>query len=377
MTGEPIDITRVPLTSLKRYLAATGWRRDVLRSGLELYSLGPDEDDFEIVLPATSRSRDAGQRLALAIQTLTALQERPPEDVIAAIRAISYDVIRSRLPDHAIRHDTIKLGIAEETIRCLRRILAAAAHAELHSGPYFERVDTAAQRYADDCRFGHTFRGSFGFTIESHVGPNTTEAVDDVKATLPLARRAVQRVARGLRTVEAAVDNEDPLKIVDGFKTGLNANACEELADLVEAPSVGDVLFEIAFSPEWGAPDGIGPEMSAEIRQARSGSVIREASRLLRHIEFEKHRTIRGTIYTLRTKENPSDLFSNTVPREVVIATDLEEFGSINVRVFLPPEDYLRALEAHREGREIVVRGELERSGRGWSLENARDLIVL
>ncbi|WP_336492056.1 hypothetical protein [Methylobacterium nigriterrae] len=376
MTGEPFDISRVPLSSLKRYLSATGWRRDVLRSGLELFSLGSD-DDFEIVLSANSRARDAGQRLTLAIQTLTALQERPPEEVIAAIRAISYDIIRSRLPDHAIRHDTIKLGTAEEAIRCLRRILAASAHAELHSGPYFERVDTVAQRYADDCRFGHTFRGSFGFTIESHVGPNTTEVVADLKDTLPLSRRAVQRVARGLRAVEAAIDQEDPSKIVEGFKTGLNANACDELADLVEAPNVGDVRFEIAFSPEWGAPDGIGSEMSAEIRHARSGEVIREASKLLRHIEFEKHRTIRGTIYTLRTKENPSDLFSNTVPREVVIATDLDDFGSINVRVYLQAEDYLRALEAHRDGREIVVQGELERTGRGWLLENPRDFFVL
>ncbi len=222
----PVDIVEgVPLGSLKRYLAVTGWRRTLLRDGAVLYARG-DGDQVEIFLPATSQVRDLRERLTSALVTLTAMEERPADVVAAAIRAISYDLVRSRLPVSPIRQDTIRLGTAEAFIKRMHGALEAVAHAELHVGPFYQRVSTVAQRYADDCRFGHTFRGSFGFTIESPCGSRTldggeveTLALGGELGALPLERRAVQRLARGLRTVEAAIEQEDPALIAQGYQT--------------------------------------------------------------------------------------------------------------------------------------------------------------
>lgn len=233
--SEPVDgIELIALGSLKRYLVASGWRRRRLPNGNELFTFAEDED-VEIVLPETSQARDTSSRITDAVTTLTGLERRAAGEIVAGIRSISYDLVRSRLPDSAIRHDTIRLDVAEEFVKRMTRVLAASAHAELHHGPYAQRLSTTATDYANECRFGHTFRGSFGFTIESRVGPKSDD-VGEVEPTAPLARRAVVRFARGLAIVQDAISAEAPSDIVKAYDRGLNANAVEDLAAMVELP---------------------------------------------------------------------------------------------------------------------------------------------
>lgn len=379
----PVDIVEgVPLGSLKRYLAKTGWRRSVLRDGAVLFAKG-DGDQVEIFLPATPQVRDLREKLTSALATLTAMEERPSDVVAAAIRAISYDLVRSRLPVSPIRQDTIRLGTAEAFIRRMHGTLEAVAHAELHVGPFYQRVSTVAQRYADDCRFGHTFRGSFGFTVESPCGSCTlddgeveTLALGGELGALPLERRAVQRLARGLRTVEAAIEQEDPALIAQGYQTGLNANAVEELTALVSEPQITEVHFQVLFSPEWGVPPDLGDAPAVTLGQARGVAVLQEAARVLRAVDYERRRTIVGRVRTLHSMDTPADLYSNSGLQDVIVEWSSEEFGTRNVRVSLGPEEYLQAVEAHTEGRLISVFGELDRT-RQWRLENARDFRLL
>ncbi|WP_199087536.1 hypothetical protein [Bosea sp. ASV33] len=370
MIGPVRDIEAVSLGSLKRYLATSGWNRRTIETGIELFSLANDEE-IEIILPPTAHSKDVKRRIFDAVTTLAALERRNLEEILISIRAISYDVLRSRLPDTAIRHDTLRLGDAEEFIKRMVKVLAATAHGELHTGPYFERISSVATAYANECRFGHTFRGSFGFTVESPVGPNTINAGEFVPAS-PLERRAMLRLARGLRVVEGAIKREAPSEIVENYENGLNANACEDLATMVEIPRVEEISFEIAFSPEWGLPDDLGAKLNMTIGHPRGLEVMREAAKQLRIVNYEKQRTVVGKVRTLHSMEdNPAELFTISGLQDVVIEWESEEFGRKLVRVSLGPEEYLQAMEAHRAGRTISVFGELERQP--WRLENARD----
>src|SRR5208282_1846916 len=63
--------------------------------------------------------------------------------------------------------------------------------------------------YADSCRFGHTFRGSFGFTIESPVIPNIEPTLPQIEQPAPFERRVMQRFAHAVRVVSEAVRSDD------------------------------------------------------------------------------------------------------------------------------------------------------------------------
>jgi hypothetical protein len=114
-----------------------------------------------------------------------------------------------------------------------------------------------------------------------------------------------------------------------------------------------------------------------EIRQRGGLEVIKEAAKALRIVDEDKVRTVVGKVRTLHSMENPSDLFSISGTQDVVVEWDSDEFGRRNVRVPLGPEEYLRAVEAHKQGRAVSITGELQQRARQWRLENPRDFSTL
>ncbi len=368
----------VPLATLRRYLTLNGWRlfTDIKR-GTDIYKLtlgaGPE---VEIVLPQVTSGSDTLRRIAEALRTLSQIGDQDLPSVTALIRAVAIDVLRSTVPDALVRNEAIHLGVAEGFIKNVKQLLSAAATTELSPEPFFGRIKKEAKEFADDCRFGHTFRGSFGFTIETPILPNKSPTLEIVDQTPPFERRVMQRIARGLKTVQMAVAEQDATPITNGFRTGLSANMCEELVDLAESIKGERLGFEFAFSPEWRVSPDIIVGERYEVTMAHV-DLIKDAAKRLRLQEFERDRTITGRIVRLKSDKDPSDLLNTTGTREVSILWESADFGEINVRVALAPPEYLQAVEAHKTGRQIRVGGLIERIGKTWRLSQPREFTIV
>jgi hypothetical protein len=399
MNQDPrIDPASVPLGLLRRYLIALGWQasnvrpssiavpleyqrfarqlidgRSDARRNFETYLLSePGAENVELVLPRDINAPDFRSRMEGAIRTLSELQERSPEEIIADVRAVGFDVVRSRIQDTLVQDDTVLLAIAANYIEGVKGLLAATATTELEPTPYFLRVKKEASEYADGCHFGHTFRGSFGFTIESPVVRNVAPLLFDLEQTPPFERRVIQRLARGLSDISEAVQRDEPDVIVKDLSSGFSANACEQFANLVEETAHTGMSFSFSFSPEWPpAPDLL------QKREFQVGpqhvDITRAAARSLRAQPVRGEEQVFGRIIRLQSQADPSDLLTPTGEREVVIQWSNEDLGDILVRVRLTPHDYLAAIEAHRNGRPVRLRGTLERKGRLWILSNPTD----
>jgi hypothetical protein len=350
--------------------------RTSARRNFETYLLSePGVDDVELVLPRDRSAPDYRSRMEGAIRTLSEVEGRPPEQIIADVRAVGFDVVRSRIPEELVQDDTVVLAIAANYIEGVKGLLTATATTELEPAPYFLRVKKEASEYAEGCHFGHTFRGSFGFTIESPVVRNVSPLLFDIDQTPPFERRVIQRLARGLNDISEAVQRDEPTIIVNDVSSGFSANACEQFANLVEETAHTGMTFAFSFSPEWPpAPDllrkrefQVGP---------RHVEITRAAAKSLRAQPVTREEEVFGRVVRLQSQADPSDLLTPTGEREVVIQWSHEELGDIQVRVRLTPHDYLAAIEAHRDGRPVRLRGTLERKGRLWILSNATDFSV-
>lgn len=263
----------VPLEMLRRYLAATGWhvrnpveaqsRPDdavtrVLLDGrtsgkrnFEIYISGlAGFEGIELVVPNDVRSSEYAGQVSRVVDALAALEDRSEDDVVRAIREIAFDVVRSCIPDPQVFNESIRLEAARSFVVGIRNVLASAATTELQPRPYFLRQKKEATEYADRCRFGHTFRGSFGFTVESPLQPNDQITLFGTPPP-PFERRVIQRFARGLQLVSAAVSADSTAPIIQSTGTGFSANVCEQLASLVEQTSQSGMAFDFSFSPEW------------------------------------------------------------------------------------------------------------------------------
>lgn len=400
MSGsEHVDPSTIPLDLLRRYMRARGWRNatraetappelpperlTAFRTFLEARARGNvdyelmvnpqhGQADIKVAFPTDANGPDYLSRVERVVDLLSKLEQRSPAAIARSIRAIGFDAIYSRLPDAAVRADTVSFLTAAEHVATLKTALVNTAMTEVRPVSHFDHPLKAATDYAETCRFGHTFRGSFGFTVESPVAPNTFPALlPDVQPALPFERRVVMRFARGLRAVQRASAADDLSILLDGPEQGFGANAYEAAADLIDASIVG-LILDFSFSPEWVPPADIPEQTRVELMPIHA-ELAREAGRALRNRLTPEPVEILGTVVGLRSEQIPQ-LLEPKGSRVLTIKWTSSRHGEIRTTVRVSAEDYLLALQAHEKGQPIRVRGTLEYR-RGWTLVDPSALL--
>jgi hypothetical protein len=380
-TIELYDIPPVRLESVRRYLTATGWRRLKQKEGVssivpyEMYrSEPPSTIRTQLILPLSEEAADWTWRVRDAIQSLSEAEERGSAEIVHSIQRIGYDIVRSAIPSEHVKDDTVQLTAAADFVANMRILLAAAATTERRPLPYFGRLLKDSVQFADACRFGHTYRGSFGFVVESPLpDPEPLPLLPD-DPPIPFERRVVQRLARGIGAVVAATDARDTKMITSSVATGLGANGYEQLADLIENVNPSGLKISFDLSPAWRVAREM--DLASFNVDATHAEVCRSAARELRRDDTTRPVRVAGRVIRLQNQTDPTDLSNKTGEHEIIVLWGSKDLGDILVRVNLSPTDYLLAVTAHGSGRPIWVSGSLTRSGRQWFLANPYDFQV-
>ncbi|MGF6174244.1 hypothetical protein [Ensifer sp. 4252] len=349
-----------------RYLTSNGWQLDQLRSNLRRIWL-PEEgaaNPIEIFLSFDTKSQD--RDLAFALTTISQYYERSVETLASEIRALSCDIISSKIPDEYVRNDSIELRIASEYLDRMRVFLAASATTELNGERFYKRLRKEAVEYSERCRFGHTFRGSFGFHIESPVGLNDAPSFEGIDEEVPFGRLVVERISRGLSSLsQAALQGNPNLIVAEG--QGLSANMCEAIISIIEDIGVSRIDMQISFSPEWRPR--VSPLPTKFSMHFQQLDILKDAAKALRVDDPPRHAQVFGRIKRLETEGNPADLIEDKSRREIEVSWVNEENQLVQVRVALSPEAYLDALEAHKNGHAVLATGIVSKVGRNWRLD--------
>ncbi|HEV7274863.1 MAG TPA: hypothetical protein VGN80_01090 [Devosiaceae bacterium] len=362
----PNDLRLPSLGLLRRYLTISGWRRTLLpRGDLELFTQTLGGAVVEIVLPSSSSAATAAERIIPALNTLASIGSRSVKDVAAEVAMLDFDIIRARLPDSMVLRESIPLRIAERFIGNSRRFLASASAAEKSRELLMEDAQKSGADYANGCRFGHTFQGSFGFTIESPAGPAPNLAEGETSPP-PFERRVVERIARGIQAIERSYTTGDPEVLERGVAAGLNINMLEDFTSLVADSTASKITFSFVLTPAW-APSYQLPS-ATEISQDVLPLIDRVVSSLRPPIKPVTE-TIIGQVIMLHTREIPTDLLHEGT-REIAIEGISIQRGPLTVKVRLSAADYLLALAAHGTGKPVSVTGMVTRSSRGNALTN-------
>jgi hypothetical protein len=371
------------VTMMRRYLSAKGWRPlspigsslDQTRSAsltprFDLYVLSDEGSaDIELPLPLDRDAADFDRRMQDVIRTLAEVEEAPPSQIVSAVSSIGFDVLKSRIPDELVKANSIDLSVATNFVNRMKSLLSATATTEIRPAPYFLRVKKDASDYADKCRFGHTFYGSFGFTVESPVAHDENLALFDDEPKQPFERRVMQRLATGISQIRHAVRENDLTNILHDVTSGFSANGYELLADLVEETASSGMTFEFSFSIELDPLEQFRGKTEYTIGPLHV-EAARTAAKSLRSQEVSYVAEVAGRISRLQNDSDPSDIFNRTGEREIVVNWSNEDYGDLQVRVALPASDYLRAIDAHRTGKPVYVTGLLEHIGRRWLISN-------
>ncbi|WP_043623623.1 hypothetical protein [Ensifer sp. ZNC0028] len=280
------------------------------------------------------------------------------------------DFVTSRVPDRYVVDDTIEMQVASSMVAYMKSLVEGAAIAEVElTGSFTNASVRSAKSYVDACRFGHTFRGSFGFQVECPLH----EAVqfDMFEVERPLGRKVSQRIALAMEAVTEAFIRDDISRLTQ--PSLVTARMCADLADFLEETGVSSFNLGVAFDAALAIEErSENPEFEVK---AASIPMLREAAQRLEPLPEEQQVNVVGRIIELKAAGIPL-AENDDSKRLVTIQWDSDE-GRRKVQLELNSQDYADAIRAHENGLHVQVKGTLVRRSRRSSLTETGPFKVL
>ncbi len=380
-----LPLQSVRISDLVEYLQLTGWKlTDDGNNRWLVFEGGQDAEGqpLEIVIPRNNRTPDFAIYLTNAVELLSAMSNESPQRTIRRVRLHDRDILSVRNLDTG-GETSISLRLASKQIDEFKRLITFSTLSEQRPRPYFYKsnVTKTANQMTDHYRFGHTFAGSFGMTIECPIIHQDIRYKqyslldDDVSEVVipPIERRVMERIIRGLTIAEEAPRNQDLQGLMEQYTRGFNANMCR--AVLRMAPEQrSSIEYTIDWSPKVEPSDDIRNVDAIRLSET-SYSYLDYVSKELRKLRPEPV-IIRGLVESLTSKGNPRSLSADE--RSVIVKwTNRPEGRAVGVYMRLDKDDYIAAHQAHLDWKTVEVRGELRQVGSVWQLVNPTGFRVL
>ena len=250
------------------YLKLRGWQET--DSGPRWFVLKNNEQ--EIVLPKNPRARDLKVYVENAVNLLSALSEENTQDIIRRIIYYDSDILFSRDLQTG-DYNSITLRMASQQVHELKQLVNYSAFSEHQPKPYYLQSQSAASKQmTEHYRFGHTFAGSFGFTILSPI-INLPLPYNQLKLfpeeappapITPIERRVMERIVRGLSITGQAVKNRDAQLLLREYASGFNGNMCQSIVKMSQDKRM-PIEYKVFWSPRFAPADDIEEPQTFEL----------------------------------------------------------------------------------------------------------------
>ena len=341
---------------------------------------GPSDDDgrpVKIVLPADKSLTDYQDRINQAIDILATTKATPPQNICSGIKSQRFDILRQRIYGDS-RRDSIPLEFAPKLVGSLRNLVYYSACAEEDPQPYFYKGRNVGRDYTKKCRFGHTFHGSFGLSLEMPIPPREINYLDDSFAQSPFERRVIERIIFGMNSIQQGVQEGNLELLTKNFEKGFNANIFDVLIEMSTLLSDCFFDFSIQWSPNYPVADLLRNIEPIKFDPQLVTPYLESAAKSLRKAKESEETEVQGIITQLKATaledEDPA-LFEE--PKEVTILWEVDSGKRVLIKVHLSVDEYKLACDAHRDSRQVSVIGRPEKHGKSFRLTAAKKFHIL
>jgi hypothetical protein len=358
---------------LLSYLTQTGWTLVDDELSRFVTFLGPrdiNNSPIEIVFFRKQDSPEQISYISNALDILSSVTGLSPAELSRDINTVNKDVLRVRVQGPSLK-DGIPLRSASQQIYELKQLVAYAARSEIDRKPYYLNAQHQQSRnMVEAYQFGHTFKGSFGFSIETpklidiyrYKQLSLLPQIVSETTTFPLWRRVMERIARGLVYTQMATIERDPKYIIGNYEEGLNANMCQALANMFTGE-----FSRFEYSIKWAQ---IKPPEDPLVRNLKSIDISASSYHQLTYAAEElidthqEEAKIRGLVIELSAKDSPMALDTSRTIR--IRWIEESEGKTYEATATLSVEDYQKAIRAHREWRSVEITGLLSHKKNNW-----------
>ncbi len=365
-----INYSNLKLKKIIRYLSAKKWVqiRHPNHHILFYQSPAPTEEATFITLPSSENYSDYETRIQFAIDGIANHETRSNTEIASLILKWDIDILRSRFYERHRNIDSLPFKTTLQIVENLKDFLGGAAYSEVDPKKYFPKAGSASKEFVSNCRFGHTFQGSFGLSIECplpNIGQTMIEGVDKV---IPFERLVFERIAKGYKDLKTAIDSDSPDILINNYNIGFNANLLNSLTSIYERLDALCVDYSIDWAPE------LYPNEQAILQTPIrfDGKAYELSKYAAKQLESEADldvTTIISRITNLKSELPPSEQEQTLTDHIISLSWEKNAGNFVGLKVALPPSDYKLACDAHKDGRHIIITGRPRKEGKFWILD--------
>lgn len=364
------------------FLQKLGWKE--VRSnqeGINIYLEPEQNNPFEIYLPI-QKIKDYDRKIQDAISTLSIALEMPKQVVENKIRGLNNDLHNYRITEN--QNDGVQLSLMQ-TLLSVNRSLLLNASKYTRSLIYRDLThkEKSSQKsplegsndYLSQCKFLHTWQGSFGITIEAPLNLPSLGLFDDIPDTVE--RKTTKAIINGFKLINGAVENKSHDFIVDNISDPKEFLIFSSFPEILEIIKSRKIEYTVDTSPLIKI-DASLKESSKSMLSEKTLMFVDRAIDQLKDPDTEKDITIVGFPETI--KASKEDILSTGLfqgSRKVIVKGVSRDIDYAALTMNLSLEDYKKASKAQGEAKDVQVRCRVKKKNKGWEVLSVKSFQVI
>jgi len=349
----------VRFDALQYLLTADQWEEsDSKYKNLSIFTRRDELGEVRVKVPRqNSNPQLYSIAMADAIRAVAQFKDQDPMGLATALVREVMDLHRLHLPTSLTSTTSASLSLIASSTSTFSKLLHESMLEEADDAP-----KVSAEKFRNECAFGHTFKGCFGISIEVP----TNRPLHLFKANPPsltAERRANNRIAKGLNALSEAAKDGSRQLFKDSMEDGLTPSMCRTLLELAPAIKTGEFEYEPIWSPFLPQPINYRrvhfDKLSLGYLEHEASPIAAEPPEIpVRFVgAVEK---MQASIQHLRTASEESKVFTFGV------RGTSEETGPAMLSFAVDRSTYQRALDAHGKKINVQVSCTVKKRTRGW-----------
>lgn len=364
----PVDFIKMAGTvnhvEFAKYLHDLGWKSiKTTKNTFHVFQHERDNDFFQADIPTTRALSDYDRTIYRAIEEVARFSQKSTEQVLLELINPLSDIIRIRLKNEDLESGSIYMEDAITLYENTRKLLTAAAMdvlnpAILHRG----RPDSTIQKFISTCRFGQTEIGSYIVSVVCPISKIEDNDIiqlslfqDEQEAAHSLTRNTINKMLSSAQAIKEGIDggnysdsllqeNKISVNFLDALNMmGINKDKMQVDVSIQWAPTIRENrsnISTITLTHDYSAP---------------IETIVRKVKK-----PINEEKSYVGRISHLNSTTDVKNRTTGIIT--LVFVNEANKASSASVE--LPLTEYNQAIDAHRNGKYVRIKGTLSGTGK-------------
>lgn len=362
---------KIRLDNLNKYLVSHDWLSERIDDLLCKVSKTIGGVSYKFIIPNTENLEDYPFRINKFFKALCKIENKEISEFITEINNVGFDILRIRFKSQETEDGNFPLPEFSTAVENIKNLIKYVACSEFQEKSQYKRPFDGATDLMENSQVGQSEEGSYVFIVKIPTDEKFLDDIDrDNEKMIDLGRKTMSRLLAGINEAkELEIENEENFK--ETYSKKLNKNVCEAISNLLYDEAF-DSKFNVELSVEWDASNPPSETLpnNSQIDSDVFHQKFKKMAAYLQKIPESEDTTIKGRIQIMK---NPEDEYATE--KRVIVITDNRIYK--NVYVMLNERDYKRACDAHKDKKEVQIKGFLNRKTAHWFLNNPTEFRVI